>query len=149
MIKKFRDYIKNGNVNSSELADINETQKELNDGLNDSIKNDDYDKFIYYINKGADINNVVDNISYINNISDYQTNPIILTIMYDRIKMLKKLIGLGADLINVSSDIDIYDYIMKVLEPKHRSDIISYILKKHPSFIDDVELRKNANKYNI
>jgi len=145
MFKKFKDYISN---NSTASSNIEESQEELNFMLNNSIRTCDYCDFNYSINKGADINNITIGGKDKDD-DDYYVSPLILCIIYDRIKMFKKLIDLNVDLINVISDDDIYDYIMKMMTVDNRKNIIKYIIEKHPDFMKDYEIRQNSKKYNI
>ena len=116
--------------------------------LNNSIENFDYFNFNDSINKGADINNVTVGGQDISQ-NNYYVSHLILCLIYSNMKMFKRLIELNVELINVITDDDIYDYINKILSPLELGIAIKHILKKHPDFIKDVEIRKNTKKYNI
>jgi len=147
MVKKFKDFYTQKKVNTVP-DETEESQEELNSRLNRSIIMNNSWEFNDSIKKGADINNI--SVGGINKDNiDYYVSPLTLCIMFDRIDFVKKLIDLDVILINVVSDSDIYDYIVQLLSLPDRKKVITHILKKHPDFIKDVEIRKNTKKFNI
>jgi len=147
MLKKFKDFFSNRNVIYVPDED-KESQEELNDNLNKSIRTCDYFLFDDSINKGADINNVTFGGKDSDN-DDYYVSPLVLCVIYDRLKMLKKLIDLNVNLINVITDDDIYDYIKDLMKTSDSEKAIKYIIKKNPDFMKDIEAIKNTKKFNI
>jgi len=143
MIKKFESFFSKKKVNPL-------YQDKLDAKLDEAILRQDYYAFIDIIKKGANINKYTKNSGYPNSFyseGKYYTTPLIDCIMRDLIKFIKYLIDCEVDLFD--QPMDIYDYINKILEPKYRKEVIDYIIKKHPDFMEERERRNDVKKYNL
>jgi len=146
MFTKFKDYFK-----KSPEPELTETQKEIDKNLYDSVKDQDYWKFLDAIKKGGNPNQ--DNYSEEEiSQSPYHTIYTLLmtAINWSNWKMVDELIENGADVYHqVDDDFDVFDWANKTTQLRDRPKIKQVFLKYHPDFFEEREMRKNANKYNL
>lgn len=143
MLKKFADYI---------------DQEELDRKLFQSIDNNDYNTFTTVIKKGANVNQVIPDES---GRPGYTKSPLTQAIYgwrhseRDRFKFLKVLFDAGVNLFDYIGhgpepfDIDIYSSINKLVSAEYRQRIIDYLIEKYPTYMEEREIRKDSDKYNL
>jgi hypothetical protein len=135
--------------------EIQETKDQINNQLIDSIDSNDYVSFMDAIKKGADVN-----FSYY---ESQRTFSPLISLVYgwryktdDRLKYFKVLLDHGINLFDNfvegpegPYEIDVYDAIESLISPEYRKEYIDLILQKYPDYMEEREMRKNANKYNL
>ena len=126
------------------------TQDELDDNLFDAIKNHDYSTFVDMIERGANINKVK------NFGRDEIITPLTKVIYHMafenyQAKFLKYLINSGVELFEdyIGENFDVIKCINTLVFQNDRKDVIDCILKKHPDFMKEREVRMVSNKYNL
>lgn len=154
MIKKFKDF----------FSKRKETQQELDEMLDAAIRSNEYDTFVDYIKKGADINKHVDDPSYDTFSKLKYGTPLISCIFCkSKPKFIKHLIDCGVDLydqpINIinlitnmykKSDLPIHSYGSDFRDISNDGkEINNYILEKCPDYVEHWELKNDADKYNL
>lgn len=159
MFTKFKDFFKEKTL-TNKLQYVTDngveeyTQDELDDNLFDAIDKNDYVTFVDMIERGANINKVKEYGS------DRIWTPLTSCLYSDgsnQIKFLKYLINSGVELFGNKiysfdeiEEVDIYgDINTLIFDKKDKQEIMNCILKKHPDFMEEREMRMKSNKYNL
>jgi hypothetical protein len=140
MFTKFKDYFKK----SPEPDLTPETQEEIDKNLLHAVQYNDYWQFWDAIKKGANVNQMASgNYTILMKVSNSISSK-------SKLKMVEELIKNGADVYHIlRDDFDFLDWANKITRKEESQKILKMILKYHPDFYEERELRKNANKYNL
>jgi hypothetical protein len=107
-----------------------------------------YWDFMEALEKGADINNVRMG-------KWFEENPLIYATYSSQKDMVVELLKKGADPFwiykesEVEGTIDFYHLMEKLFPDKEKKKIRKVLFKIYPNFLEERELRLNANKYNL
>jgi len=128
-----------------------QTQEELDKQLYDAIVNvTDFFSAADALNKGANPNQVQDEGR------GYEYSLLMIASTNGDMKLIEKLIEHGADVYfrayqwEYDRDVkDYFDFVNNVCFFEYRPKIKKIILKYHPDFMEERELRKDTKKYNL
>lgn len=149
MFTKFKDFFKEKTPEILKKY----SQEELDEKMYDSIDSGDYDTFVDMIKKGANVNKIKTDGKEYTPLSRCVTHKTEVS-EKERVKFIKYLINSGAEVFEQKfgtgeSYIDFFILITLMFNKENSDEVKDCILKNHSDFIEQRDMRKNSNKYNL